>query len=77
MINTLKDVKEINGKPICVMDELYEIDFMGGRERVLNMKNPSEDKEHDEFVPPETKDIKDALRIRWGLNEYVEPLFRC
>lgn len=24
MINTLKDVKEINGKPICVMDDLRE-----------------------------------------------------
>ena len=41
------------------------------------MRNPSEEKCHDEFVPPETKNIKDALRIRWGLPEYVEPLFRC
>jgi len=57
--------------------ELYEIDLMGRREKVLRMKNPSEDKWHDEFVPPETKDIKDALRIRWGLDEYVEPLFRA
>lgn len=59
------------------MYELYEIDFMGGREKILRMKNPSEEKWHDEFVPPHTKDIKDALRIRWGLNKYVEPLFRC
>ena len=25
MINTLKDIKEINGKPICVMDDLREL----------------------------------------------------
>ena len=68
---------QLNAKTVdkTAVYELYSIELEGSREMVLRMKNPSEDKWHDEFVPPDTKSIEDALRLRWGESKFIMPLF--
>ena len=53
--------------------ELYSVEIEGNRENVLRMKNPSEEKWHDEFVPPEIKTVNQALAWRIGWDSFKEP----
>lgn len=72
-------IKELNGKTISTKGseyELFEITLEGSKEKLLRMKNPSEDKQHYEFVEPHIKTVDEALawRIGWDLNKFQSPL---
>lgn len=57
--------------------ELYSIELEGSKEKVLRMKNPSEEKWHDEFVPPEIETVNQALAWRIGWDSFKEPIVKA
>lgn len=72
-----KIIKELNGRSISRKGdeyELFEITLEGSKEKLLRMKNPSEDKMHYEFVAPEIKTVDQALAWRIGWDTFKEPL---
>lgn len=72
-------ISQLNGKVISSKGqeyELYEIDLEGQKEKLLKMKNPSEEKWHFEFVTPEIRTVDEALawRIGFDMKQYKEPV---
>jgi hypothetical protein len=55
---------------------LFEVTIEGEKNKLLKMKNPSEPKDHYEFVPPEVKKITEALawRIGWEAGGFIAPV---
>ncbi len=54
--------------------ELFEISIEGSKEKLLKMKNPSEEKIHYEFVTPEIETVDQALAWRIGWKTFKEPV---
>jgi hypothetical protein len=61
VINTYKDYK------------LHSVTIDGDEERLLEMQNPSEEKKHFEFVPPDINTCQEAMAWRVGFKLYSEP----
>jgi hypothetical protein len=63
---------KLKHKEISKLDDytLYEVMIEGEPEKLLKMKNPSEDKWHYEWVTPEIKTVPEALAWRMGLDTY-------
>jgi hypothetical protein len=55
--------------------ELFEVTLEGSKEKLLKMRNPSEDKFHYEFVVPEVRTVNEALAWRRGIENFQEPVF--
>lgn len=68
----------LGGKVISEMGDgeytLFEVTIEGEKHRLLKMRNPSEPKDHYEFVPPEVQTVAKALAWRIGWEEYSSPL---
>ncbi|MES2874469.1 MAG: hypothetical protein V4708_12150, partial [Bacteroidota bacterium] len=54
--------------------ELFEVKIEGSKEKLLKMKNPSEEKIHYEFVEPQIKTVNEALAYRIGWKTFKEPI---
>jgi hypothetical protein len=69
-------LKKLNSNVIDAYAEykLHEVDLFGNKEKLLEMKNHSEDKTHYEWILPEINKVKDALAWRCGLSNYIEPI---
>lgn len=65
-----------DGRPEYV---LHEVTIAGNKEKLLEMKNPSEPKRHYEFVVPETKSAQEAYVSRFGhlKGKYKAPSFKA
>lgn len=53
---------------------LYEVNLNGSKEKLLKMRNPSEDKWHYEWVIPEANTVNEALAWRRGIDNFKEPV---
>lgn len=53
---------------------LYEVVLEGSKEKLLKMKNQSEDKTHYEWVEPHINTVNEALMWRLGWNSFKEPV---
>lgn len=69
-------VVQADGRPEYV---LHEVTIAGEKEKLLEMKNPSEDKRHYEFVPPTVKSAQEAYVTRFGhlKGKYKAPSFKA
>ncbi len=56
--------------------ELFEVELEGSKEKLLRLKNPSENKQHYEFVEPHIKTVIEALSWRRGIKLFKEPIFK-
>lgn len=67
---------QADGRPEYV---LHEVTIAGEKEKLLEMKNPSEDKRHYEFVPPTVKSAQEAYVSRFGhlKGKYKAPSFKA
>jgi len=57
--------------------ELLSVEIEGSREKLLKMKNPSEPKDHYEFVAPEIETVNQAMAWRLGWDSYKEPVMKA
>src|SRR6266540_4702893 len=53
-----------------LMYKLHEVTLLNSKEKLFEMKNPSEDKTHYEFVLPECETIQDADMWRRGYDNF-------
>lgn len=53
---------------------LFEVEIEGEKNKLLKLRNPSEPKDHYEFVPPEVTTISQALAWRIGWDSYLAPV---
>lgn len=55
---------------------LFEVTIEGEKNKLLKMRNPSEPKDHYEFVPPGVRKITEALawRIGWEAGGFIAPV---
>jgi hypothetical protein len=82
--NLLKELKakKIDNSPDGEY-ELFTVDLLGDGQidKLLKMKNPSEDKFHYEFVAPEVTNVTDAMawRFPWTaeLDKYNKPVVKA
>jgi hypothetical protein len=56
--------------------ELFEVILEGSKEKLLKMKNPSEDKYHYEWVEPDIMTVNLALAYRRKRKVFFEPNFK-
>jgi hypothetical protein len=72
-----KLLSQLSGKSISTKGseyELFEVTLEGSQEKLLRMKNPSEDKQHYEWVAPECRTVNEALAWRIGWKTFKEPV---
>ena len=68
-------LSELNSKVVDSYKDytLHEVMIDRNKELLLEMQNPSENKKHYEFVPPEMNTCKKAMAWRIGFDVYSEP----
>ncbi len=72
-------LEQLGGKSISKKGEeyeLFEVNLEGEKEKLLKMKNPSEDKIHYEWVTPDIKTVNEALAYRRNIKTFFEPIFK-
>lgn len=73
-------LKQLSAKQLEVSPDgeytLFEVIIEGERNKLLKMRNPSEPKDHYEFVPPNVEKITQALawRIGWEAGGFIAPV---
>ena len=72
-------LEELGAKKLDTKDEyvLYSVNLLDETHKLLKMSNPSEPKDHYEFVEPNIKTVTQALSWRMGWDEFAEPTFKA